>query len=288
MREGELGRVYFNGEIIFKEGEKGEVMYVMQSGKVKLTKKATSGDITVAILQSGEIFGEMALFDRLTRSATATALGDASILSIDKNKLFSTINRDPTLVFRILETMSQRIRKINDEVTKLKEDKIDMLHLNVDVDEICNLILEETKNIIKADNGSVMLLDDVEKLLFIKAAFGTESEPKIKLSAGEGIAGDVLRTGRAELINNVLMDSRFIPAAAPIQSILCVPLRCKSNNLGVINMSYCSERLFTLDDLKLLHSLATHASIAIQNAMNFSKLQNATNEVLRHTTILER
>ena len=48
MRESELGRHYSNGEIIFQEGEKGDVMYVIQSGKVKISKYSSSGDINMA------------------------------------------------------------------------------------------------------------------------------------------------------------------------------------------------------------------------------------------------
>jgi len=285
MKDGELGKVFSDGEILFKEGEEGDRMYVVQSGRVKITKKTASGELTIATLRSGDIFGEMALFDRLPRSATAIASGDARILTIDKKKLFQTISRDPTLVFRILESMSQRIRKLDEEFTKLNKNKSDILRIFIDIDEICTFTLEEAKNIVPAENGSMMLLDD-EKSLSVRAAFGTEWNPKVKLTLGEGIAGDVLRTGRAELINNVSMDLRFKSGASHIKSMLCVPLKWKDYNFGVMNMSNSSDRLFTIDDLKLLHSLAIHASIAIENAKNFSKLKNATDEVLRHATVL--
>lgn len=287
MKDSELGRVYSDDEIICKEGEKGEVMYVIQSGKVKITKKTPSGDHKIATLEKGEIFGEMALFDRLPRSATATASGNARVLSIDKKKLFSTINRDPTLAFNLLKTMSQRTRRLNEDLTKLKKNKFDILHLYTDVDETCNIILEEAKNIITADNGSLMLLDDKEKSLSIKAAFGVESGTKMKFTLGEGIAGDIMRTGKAELVNNVSMDSRFIPGTIHIKSMLCVPVRCKSQNFGVINLSNSAEKLFVLEDLKLLHSLAIYAAIAILNAKNFAELNTATDEVLRHATMLD-
>ncbi|MBI5189021.1 MAG: cyclic nucleotide-binding domain-containing protein [Nitrospirae bacterium] len=210
MKEGELlGRSYSNGEIIFREGEKGEAMYVIQAGKVKITKSTASGDVTIATLESGDIFGEMSLFDRLPRSATATVYGDARILSIDKKKLFASIDKDPTLVFKILETMSKRIRRLNEDFTALKKNRSGILKISFSVEDTCNMILEEARNLIKADNGSVMLLTDDEKSLSIKAAFGTEADSKLKLAVWDGIAGDVIRIGRAELVNNVTMDSRF-------------------------------------------------------------------------------
>ena len=286
MKEGELGKVYASGETIFNEGSTGEVMYVIQSGKVKITKKTESGEMTIATLGEGEIFGEMAVFDRMPRSATAIALGDARVLSVDKKKLFTTINRDPTLVFKMLESMSQRIRKLDGELAKLKKEHTEMSRICVDVDETSTLILKEAKHVIPADNGSLMLIDNEGKSLVIAAAFGEEADPKVILSVGEGIAGDVLRTGRAELVNNVSLDSRFIPGGSPITSLLCAPLRCRNYNFGVINMSNHSEKPFTLDDLKMLDALALYASIAIQNAKNFSHLSDAASEVLRHATML--
>ncbi|MBM4145346.1 MAG: cyclic nucleotide-binding domain-containing protein [Nitrospira sp.] len=287
MKDGELGRVYGEGEFIFKEGDEGDRMYVIQSGRVRITKKTPSGDITIATLGSGEIFGEMALFDRLPRSATAGALDEARILSIDKKKLFQTIDRDPTLVFKTLESMSRRIRRLDEEFTKLRKSKIDILQIFVNVDETCSFILEEAKNFIKADNGSIMLYSDEEKALLIKAAFGTEWNPKTKLNAGEGIAGDVLKTGRAELINNVSMDPRYKKGSADINSVLCVPIKGRNTHFGVINMSRISENLFTIEDLNLLRFIALYASIAIENAMNFSRLRNVADEVLMHATMLD-
>lgn len=287
MKNDELGKTYSDGEIICREGEIGEVMYIIQSGKVKVTKKDSSGeDMVIATLKSGEIFGEMALFDRSPRSATVTAFDEARVLSIDKKKLFSSINRDPTLMFKLLESMSQRIRRLDEEFMKLKKKKSDILHLYCNLEDTCKFILEEARNAVMADNGSIMLLDDKEKTLFIKSAFGTESKTKIKLGIGEGIAGDALKTGKAELVNNVTMDPRFRAGTANIKSLLCIPLRYGTNRLGVINMSNNAERLFTIDDLKLLSSLSIYASIAVQNAKDFSKLQSATDEILVNASMM--
>ncbi len=287
MRDGELGKVYTNGEVICKEGEKGEAMYVIQSGKVKITKQSQSGETLLATLESGNMFGEMALFDKLPRSASATALGEARVLSIDKKKLFTTISRDPTLVFKILETMSQRIRRLNENLTGLKDARTDMMHVLCDVDQTCQLVLNEAKSIIKADNGSIMLYDDKTNTLSISAAFGTESDKKLTFAAGEGIAGDVLKSGLAELVNNVAIDRRYKAGEIKIQSMMCVPLKYAEKQVGVMNMSLCnSDRLFTIDDLKSLNSLTTYTAMAIQNARNFSGIRNAATNVLRHATLL--
>jgi signal-transduction protein with cAMP-binding, CBS, and nucleotidyltransferase domain len=286
MKDSDIGKVYSSGEVICREGDKGDVMYSIQSGKVKITKKSPSGDILIATLKKGDIFGEMALFDRMPRAASAVASGDTRILSIDRRKLFASIEKDPTLVFKIIESMSKRIRRLNKEFTRIRESKLDIIKFHKDIDEICELVLEEASNIITSDNGSIMLLDDEGKSLEIKAAFGNEADQKIKLSVGQGIAGDVMKTGKAELINNASMDSRFIHGKININSMLCVPLRDKNNIFGVINLSNSSQKMFTLEDLKLFNALALNTIIAIQNAMNFTKLKSAADEAIKHATIL--
>lgn len=287
MRDGELGRVYLNGETICKEGEKGDVMFVIQSGKVKITKHSHSGEITLATLESGNMFGEMALFDKLPRSATAVALGEARVLSIDKKKLFTTISHDPTLVFKILETMSQRIRRLNENIAELREAKSEMMHVLCNVEETCQIILNEAKGIVPAENGSIMLYDEKNDLLSICAAFGTESDRKLTFMPGEGIAGDVLKSGLAELVNNVAIDRRYKSGDTRIHSMMCVPLKYAEKQVGVMNMSLSSsDRLFTIDDLKALNSLTTYTAMAIQTARNFSSIRNAATSVIRHATLL--
>ena len=287
MKDSELGKAYADGEIVFKEGDKGETMYVVQSGNVKITKKSDSGEeVILATLTNGDIFGEMALFDRMPRSATAVSSGKATILRIDKKKLFTTISRDPTMVFKVLETMSQRIRTLNEELSRLKKTREHLLQSCCDVDETCEMILQEVKKNISAENGSVMLCDD-DNTLNIKAAFGSKSAQLTKLKVGEGIAGDVFSTGRSEMLNNVSTDVRYKKGSTKILSMLCAPLKCDNKVFGVINMSNTSERLFVLEDLHMLNSLSVYASIAVRNSLNYAQLRVAADEVLKHASMLD-
>ena len=120
MKERELGKTYKDGEVICHEGEEGEYMFVIQSGEVKVTKSMPTGKFTLRILKEGDIFGEMALFDRLPRSATVTALGEARILTIDKKGFIPRVSKDPSLAFNILESMSKRVRKLSEELSTYK------------------------------------------------------------------------------------------------------------------------------------------------------------------------
>jgi len=108
-----LGKIYKNGEMIVRQGDEGNCMYVVQTGKVEVIKEERDQQISLGVLGKGEFFGEMALFERESRSATVLAQGEARILTIDKRTLLRRIQEDPTLAFQLLEKLSQRIRELN-------------------------------------------------------------------------------------------------------------------------------------------------------------------------------
>ena len=112
--ESSLGKDYKDGDIIFEENSVGREMYIVLTGKVKVIKEKDGVETTLATLEEGDFFGEMSLFDNNPRSATVKALGDVKLLEINQKNFLKKISRDPSLAFRMLEKMSQRIR-ITDE-----------------------------------------------------------------------------------------------------------------------------------------------------------------------------
>ncbi|MDO8634862.1 MAG: cyclic nucleotide-binding domain-containing protein [Dehalococcoidia bacterium] len=120
MYIGELGKIYKEGENIVRQGEAGDCMYVIQAGKVEVVLERPDSNVRLAVLESGDIFGEMSLFSRAVRSATVRALTETRILTVDKKGFLRRVHEDPSLSFRILQKMSERIRKLNDDVAALK------------------------------------------------------------------------------------------------------------------------------------------------------------------------
>jgi len=120
MDKGALGKVYQDGEIIIRQGEVGDSMYVIQDGKVEILIEKDGNEVQLAIREDGDFIGEMAIFERDVRSATVRALGPVRILTIDKRNFLRRISQDPSLAFRIVETMSRRIRELSEENAQLK------------------------------------------------------------------------------------------------------------------------------------------------------------------------
>jgi len=119
--EGALGRDYGHDELICRQGEQGDCAYVMQSGRAVVLREDGSGKVVVGQLSAGDIFGEMAIFERQPRAATVCALGAARVLTLDKKALMKRLHEDPSLVFRLLQAMSARIRRLDEEVARLKK-----------------------------------------------------------------------------------------------------------------------------------------------------------------------
>lgn len=119
-RAGALGKLYRNGETIVREGEPGDCMYVVQSGRVRVSVEKEGQEHLLRELGEGEFFGEMALFDREVRSATVRAAGEARVLTVDRSGLLRRIQDDPSLAFRIIELMSVRVRRLSSEVAELR------------------------------------------------------------------------------------------------------------------------------------------------------------------------
>lgn len=116
-----------------------------------------------------------------------------------------------------------------------------------------------------------MLLNEETGNLEIAAGMGREQAHKVTLGPGQGIAGYVFVSGRAEIVNNAPSDPRFKPGPQKVQSLMCTPLRSKDRVFGVLNMSDRNPVEYTSAELKLLNALASQAASAIENAILHEK-----------------
>ena len=120
MNTGYLGKVYQDGEAIFRQGEKGDCMYVVLDGQVEVISEAENREIRLAVTEKGDFFGETAILGPDVRGQTARAMGQTRVLTVDKHNFWGGIKKDPSLAFRVLETLSNRIQSMNDELCQLK------------------------------------------------------------------------------------------------------------------------------------------------------------------------
>ncbi|MBI5418129.1 Crp/Fnr family transcriptional regulator, partial [Candidatus Poribacteria bacterium] len=115
-----FGRSYNTNQVVFREGDIGEEMYIIQEGEIKITKNIKGTEKVLAYLRPGDFFGEMAVIDKEPRSANALASQDSTKLIIIHKDIFeSQIQKNPKIAMRILKKMSMRLRDANKQIETL-------------------------------------------------------------------------------------------------------------------------------------------------------------------------
>ena len=137
----DLTRSYSADTMIFSEAQSGSDMFIIQSGEVKITKIVNGTEVTLAILQKGDMFGEMALLENKPRSACAIAHKDCTLMVINHQNFNHMVTTQPQLISRLTTTFAERLwsmyrqldnANISDPVNKM----LDMLALQLEKQRI--------------------------------------------------------------------------------------------------------------------------------------------------------
>ncbi len=113
------GTAYAAGTILFREGEYGDRVFIIHSGKVKIVKKVRAADKTLAILGKGDFFGEMAVLDSKPRSATAEVLEDSIILVLDDRTFEKFLLANSAASLQLIKKLVHRLRDADDQIETL-------------------------------------------------------------------------------------------------------------------------------------------------------------------------
>jgi len=103
-----------DGKTIFREGEASTCAYVVTEGDVELTKTGPKGPIRLAVLNKGELFGEMGLLDDSPRSATARAVGQTTLEIVSREEFLTMVREDPKQAVAVMEKLVARLRKADE------------------------------------------------------------------------------------------------------------------------------------------------------------------------------
>ena len=112
----DLGKKFKKNDAIFLQGDPAECMYVIQKGQVELWVESEYGAKQLTMIQEGEVFGEVSLFAGKSRFASARAMEDTWVLTLDEKNFVSQLHRDPSLAFRVIRQMARRIYDQDQEI----------------------------------------------------------------------------------------------------------------------------------------------------------------------------
>jgi CRP/FNR family transcriptional regulator, cyclic AMP receptor protein len=105
-------RFFVPNQVIFTEGEPGGIMYLVQRGRVEIyMRDRTHQRVSIGVVESGEIFGELSLLDNASRSTSAKSLDDTTVLLIDRNDLLMLVRAHPAAALDMISMLGKRIRE---------------------------------------------------------------------------------------------------------------------------------------------------------------------------------
>jgi sigma-B regulation protein RsbU (phosphoserine phosphatase) len=277
------------GEVILEEGDEGDSLYLISSGRVRIAKRDNSGHETVlALLHPGDFFGELELIDGRPRAARAIATDDCVLYALRRPVFEKLLRANPALHGRLLQVLSVRLRTVDSHfVTELERAGADsqkelsrlrlvveaakVLNSTLELDRLLGVILETALGLVDGDRGTVYLVNEQRKELW-SCVFKGEERVEIRMPTGSGIAGYVAATGETLNIPDAYFDTRFNPDIDRVtgyrtRSILCMPMKNRSGRIvGVFQILNKRSGTFTSDDESILDALSVHAAIAVENA----------------------
>ena len=106
-----------SGDVLFREGEVGDFAYQVVKGKIEVCKFNGDEYVTLAILEKGALFGEMALIDKQPRSAMARSVNDSTVKEIDKDALLGYLKNSPQTAFNMMQQLASYARNANEKLS---------------------------------------------------------------------------------------------------------------------------------------------------------------------------
>ncbi len=115
----DIVQVFQDGDCIFKEGDNGKDLFIIQRGAVKAFKKINNEQVEIAAFERGDFFGDIGLLQDIPRYASAYAKGEVQLLILGPAGFLLKIRRDPTFAFEMLQQLTHRVKVSNDRLLEL-------------------------------------------------------------------------------------------------------------------------------------------------------------------------
>ena len=277
------------GELIFDESAPGKDLYLIVRGKVRITKQTRGGiESRLALLHEGDFFGELSIIDGSPRSARAEAVEESVIARLKASDFRALIHDSDAFTLNLLQNLALRLRTIDhtfvlelERNTRSLQTRMEKLHLlveasktvnsSLELDRLLVLILDFAARTIKADRGTLYLMDAATQELWSKVVQG-QNMVEIRLPMGKGLAGYVGKTGETVNIADAYKDPRFNPeidrkSGYKTHNVLCMPMRNKEREIvGVFQFLNRKGGAFTSEDEAFIDGFSVHAALAIENA----------------------
>jgi CRP/FNR family cyclic AMP-dependent transcriptional regulator len=181
--------------VLFQEGDAGEHMYIIQSGRVKISKRIRGVEKTLATLEKGEFFGEMAILNDKPRSATAETLEECDMLVIDRKTFDALIRGNAEIAVRFIKRLADRLRETNDQM--------EALMIKDNTSRLVSILAKHVREQKKAGEYSVTI-EDLAGLAGIEAAQARSILEKLASVRIVEVAGEKIHIRDQDQVDRLL------------------------------------------------------------------------------------
>lgn len=258
-------------EVVFKEGDVGDSLYIVEAGQFSVSKiidHDTGEEKTLAIVGEGTFFGEMALLDNEPRSATVRAVGAASLLVVDRtvwqDMLRESAKLAAKLLFGILQTTSNRLRHTSRDLVTLY-DTGKLAGSITTGTELAEAIMHRLCEALESDVGVVLLKNPYSGQLQIRAMQGTEPDFDLVSVESPLIQEAAMLEDTADFSERLREEGHAIQGLT-VRSLLAAPLLIPGGMIGLILIGRKDHRGYVSDHRNLLAGVATQVATAVENA----------------------
>jgi CRP-like cAMP-binding protein len=272
-------RDFSDGQLIFREGDPGEGMDFIASGAVRIEKRtgaagAEGSTKTLAILEAGDYFGEMTLFDQQPRSASAVASGPTQTLHLSA-AAFSALHGGAghaglSVLFAMIRTAGERIRRLNAQVVVYDEIGKAIGEAKT-LEQLLDVVLRQLSLATLADWGLIVLRSQFSDRLEVRTLshLTLSAAQREDLMAGKGFLAPALREVQGRLVADLGAEEPFKSCGRlgfETAALLSMPVAVEGQALGLITLGGRQPGQFDLNDLNLARGVARQAAQAILNA----------------------
>lgn len=209
-------------------------------------------------------------------------LANQAVVTIQNGRLFAETQR-------LAQEFEQRVVERTGELRREQQNTETLLRIltevsaSLDLDRALNRTLSLLNDAVRADQGTIMLLDPDDNVLHYRAGFGyvsdrsTGRERELKLQVGQGLAGWVVQNREAALVDDVRQDPRWLSSASSSRehrSAVVAPLMVADDVIGVLMVFSRLESYFTGESLTLIKAIANQVAVAINNARLYELIRD--------------
>lgn len=246
---------FLKNKAVFKEGERGDAMFIIVSGEVMIEKQPllkSTGAISTLHMKAGDFFGELSLFDKGPRTSTARALEKTLALSISREGFMRLLRKKSgigsKLFENIIQIISTRVRHTNQELMAFYEVGR-MLSLPHNTDVLMENVMQILTAALSVRQGLIVLKNKITELFELKACKGCDKQ---------GLDVDVIVND--EFTQKVLSQMKPLLITQKKGKLL-VPFG-PENNVGVVILS---GKAFDQNDLNLVSAVMRQIDTVLQN-----------------------